>query len=79
MASEAFDLSGTAEGKATRWVRMAQPYGGGQHGMHFPLLKGTEVLWTCIDGDPDRPIIALEHFHSVIRGLAQQAQDLARR
>ncbi|MDJ0607345.1 MAG: type VI secretion system tip protein TssI/VgrG [Kiloniellales bacterium] len=53
-----FDVSGTAEGKATRWVRMAQPYGGGQHGMHFPLLKGTEVLWTCIGGDPDRPVIS---------------------
>ncbi len=52
-----FDISGSAEGKATRWVRMAQPYGGGQQGMHFPLLKGTEVLWTCVDGDPDRPVI----------------------
>jgi type VI secretion system VgrG family protein len=51
------DLSGTAGGKATRWVRMAQPYGGGQQGMHFPLHKGTEVIWTCIGGDPDRPII----------------------
>ncbi|MFQ5773107.1 MAG: type VI secretion system Vgr family protein [Kiloniellaceae bacterium] len=52
-----FDLSGQAEGKATRWVRMAQPYGGSQEGMHFPLRKGTEVIWTCVDGDPDRPII----------------------
>lgn len=52
-----FDLSGTAGGKATRWVRMAQPYGGGQQGMHFPLHKGTEVIWTCVGGDPDRPII----------------------
>lgn len=52
-----FDLSGQAEGKATRWVRMAQPYGGSQEGMHFPLRKGTEVLWSCVDGDPDRPII----------------------
>ncbi len=52
-----FDLSGQAEAKATRWVRMAQPYGGGQQGMHFPLHKGTEVIWTCLDGDPDRPII----------------------
>jgi hypothetical protein len=26
--------------------------------MHFPLRKGTEVLLTFIDGDPDRPIIA---------------------
>ena len=36
---------------------MAQPYAGSDHGMHFPLHKGTEVLLTFIDGDPDRPII----------------------
>ncbi|MFM2478729.1 type VI secretion system Vgr family protein [Celerinatantimonas sp. MCCC 1A17872] len=51
------DLSGRTGGKATAWFRMAQPYGGADHGMHFPLHKGTEVLLTCIDGDPDRPII----------------------
>lgn len=47
-----------APGKASRWVRMAQPYAGANAGMHFPLLKGAEVLVTHIDGDPDRPIIA---------------------
>jgi Rhs element Vgr protein len=52
-----FDQSGTGRGKASRFIRMAQPYGGRNHGMHFPLHKGTEVIWTCIDGDPDRPII----------------------
>ncbi|HHM04789.1 MAG TPA: type VI secretion system tip protein VgrG [Gammaproteobacteria bacterium] len=52
-----FDLSGAGEGEASRYIRMAQPYGGARQGMHFPLPKGTEVLWTCIDGDPDRPII----------------------
>jgi type VI secretion system VgrG family protein len=52
-----FDLSGSGEGKASRFIRMAQPYGGKSHGMHFPLHKGTEVIWACIDGDPDRPII----------------------
>ena len=51
------DVSGRSGGKATTWLRMAQPYGGSNHGMHFPLHKGTEVLLTCIDGDPDRPII----------------------
>jgi type VI secretion system secreted protein VgrG len=51
------DTSGRSGGKATTWLRMAQPYGGTDHGMHFPLHKGTEVLLTCIDGDPDRPII----------------------
>jgi len=53
-----FDLSGRKDGKASAWVRMAQPYAGSDHGMHFPLHKGTEVLLTFIDGDPDRPIIA---------------------
>lgn len=51
------DTSGRSGGKATTWLRMAQPYAGSDHGMHFPLHKGTEVLLTCIDGDPDRPII----------------------
>ena len=53
-----FDLSGRVEGKASSWIRMAQPYGGSGHGMHFPLHKGTEVLLTFVSGDPDRPIIA---------------------
>ena len=46
------------EGKASSFVRMVQPYAGSDHGMHFPLHKGTEVLLTFIDGDPDRPVIS---------------------
>ncbi len=53
-----FDLNTSMGGKASSWLRMAQPYAGENHGMHFPLHKGTEVLLTFIDGDPDRPIIA---------------------
>lgn len=53
-----FDLSGRKDGKASAWVRMAQPYAGTNHGMHFPLHKGTEVLLTFIGGNPDRPVIA---------------------
>lgn len=53
-----FDLSGRKDGAASTWIRMAQPYAGGNHGMHFPLLKGTEVLVTFVNGDPDRPVIA---------------------
>jgi len=53
-----FDQEGNEGGKASRWVRMVQPYAGADHGMHFPLHKGTEVLLTFVDGDPDRPIIA---------------------
>ncbi|MFH1488435.1 MAG: type VI secretion system tip protein VgrG, partial [Pseudomonadota bacterium] len=52
-----FDLSDRKDGKASAYLRMAQPYAGTDHGMHFPLHKGTEVLLTFIDGDPDRPII----------------------
>ncbi|MBF0470251.1 MAG: type VI secretion system tip protein VgrG [Gammaproteobacteria bacterium] len=53
-----FDRVLRGEGKASHWVRMAQPYVGEGHGMHFPLHKGTEVLLTFIEGDPDRPIIS---------------------
>jgi type VI secretion system secreted protein VgrG len=52
-----FDISGKSGGKATRLIRMAQPYAGGGMGMHFPLHKGTEVILAHINGDPDRPII----------------------
>ena len=51
------DRSGRGSGKASAWCRMTQPYAGADYGMHFPLHKGTEVLLTFIDGDPDRPII----------------------
>lgn len=53
-----FDQSGRSDGKASRFVRMSQPYAGANYGMHFPLHKGVEVLLTFVDGDPDRPIIA---------------------
>ena len=53
-----FDRSGNDGGRASRWIRMAQPYAGNEYGMHFPLHRGTEVLVTFIDGNPDRPIIA---------------------
>jgi type VI secretion system secreted protein VgrG len=38
-------------------MRLMQPYGGSNHGIHFPYSEGTEVLVTCENGDPDRPII----------------------
>lgn len=53
-----FDPSAGDPGKASRPVRMAQPHSGEGYGMHFPLRTGVEVIVTCIDGDPDRPIIA---------------------
>ncbi|WP_018911702.1 type VI secretion system baseplate subunit TssG [Thiomonas sp. FB-6] len=38
-------------------VRMATPYAGSHHGLHLPLLAGTEVLVAFRDGDPDQPLI----------------------
>ena len=49
---------GRKPGAASRRIRMAQPFSGMDAGFHFPLRKGTEVILTHIDGDPDRPIIA---------------------
>jgi type VI secretion system VgrG family protein len=46
------------EGLASARVRMMQPYAGKGRGMQFPMAKGTEVLLTFVDGDPDRPLIA---------------------
>ena len=52
-----FDLYGAGGGRASRWIRKAEPYAGGEYGMHFTLHVGTEVLLAHQDGDPDRPII----------------------
>jgi type VI secretion system secreted protein VgrG len=53
-----FDESKLKGGKATTFVRMAQPHGGDIEGFHFPLRKGTEVVFSFLDGDPDRPVIS---------------------
>jgi len=53
-----YDTTNPGEGQASGPVRMAQPHSGAGYGMHFPLRPGIEVILTCIDGDPDRPIIA---------------------
>ncbi|WP_437963353.1 type VI secretion system tip protein TssI/VgrG [Sorangium sp. So ce260] len=52
-----FDESDLTGGKASTWVRMLQPHGGGIEGFHFPLRAGTEVMCSFEGGDPDRPAI----------------------
>ena len=52
-----FDTAPPGELKASRPVRLAQPFAGIGHGMHFPLRTGTEVAVAFVNGDPDRPII----------------------
>jgi type VI secretion system secreted protein VgrG len=53
-----FDESSLKNGKATTFVRMMQPHGGDIEGFHFPLRKGTEVVFSFLGGDPDRPVIS---------------------
>ena len=52
-----FDREDRNGAQASWWIPMAQPNAGENSGMHFPLLKGAEVLLSFIGGDPDRPII----------------------
>jgi type VI secretion system secreted protein VgrG len=53
-----FDESDLKEGRASTYLRMQQPHGGGVEGFHFPLRKNTEVMLTFQGGDPDRPVIS---------------------
>lgn len=52
-----FDRTEKGAAKGSAPVRMASPYAGSDHGMHFPLHKGAEVLLSFTDGDPDQPVI----------------------
>ena len=54
-----FDESDLSGGKASTWVRMLQPHGGGIEGFHFPLRAGVEVMCAFEGGDPDRPAIVV--------------------
>lgn len=51
-----FDLSDKGNGEASRAVRLAQPYSGPGFGLHFPNHADTEIVWSCIDGNVDRPL-----------------------
>jgi type VI secretion system secreted protein VgrG len=51
-----FDLSDKSSGEATLPIRLTQGYSGPGYGIHFPNHKDTELLWSCVDGNPDRPI-----------------------
>ncbi len=52
-----FDLTDKKDGQASLPIRMNQPYGGPNYGMHFPVHTGNEILLSFEDGDPDRPIV----------------------
>ena len=51
-----FDLTNPKDGKGSLPIRLTQPYGGPNYGMHFPLHNGNEMVLSFEDGDVDRPI-----------------------
>ena len=53
-----FDREQWPAGKESLWLRLARPYAGDTHGLHLPLVHGTEVAVAFEQGDPDRPYIA---------------------
>ncbi len=56
---------------------MATPYAGSHHGMHLPLLAGTEVLVAFRDGDPDQPVITAAVPNSENPSLTRQSNPYA--
>ena len=67
-----FDRTEKGAAKGSAPVRMASPYAGSEHGMHFPLHKGTEVLLSFADGDPDQPVILGAVPNSVTPNVVDQ-------
>ncbi|WP_445672904.1 type VI secretion system Vgr family protein [Pseudomonas inefficax] len=53
-----FDRDSWNQGQESAWLRLARPYAGDTHGLHLPLICGTEVAVAFEQGDPDRPYIA---------------------
>ncbi|WP_141099735.1 type VI secretion system Vgr family protein, partial [Pseudomonas sp. K2I15] len=53
-----FDRDTWKPGQESMWLRLARPYAGDTHGLHLPLIPGTEVAIAFEQGDPDRPYIA---------------------
>ncbi|MFJ3076930.1 DUF2345 domain-containing protein, partial [Pseudomonas sp. NPDC087029] len=53
-----FDRDTWKTGEESAWLRLARPYAGDTHGLHLPLIQGTEVAVAFEQGDPDRPYIA---------------------
>ena len=52
-----WDRRAKADGTDTVWVRVSQPWAGGQWGAQVIPRVGMEVLVTYQDGDPDRPLV----------------------
>lgn len=51
-----FDREASETAEATHSIRMKQAYSGPGYGIHFPNHAETEMVWACVDGNPDRPL-----------------------
>ncbi|MCK4892771.1 MAG: type VI secretion system tip protein VgrG, partial [Calditrichia bacterium] len=51
-----FDLGDSGKGEASRPIRLLQSYSGSGYGIHFPNHEDTEIIWSCVDGNVDRPL-----------------------
>jgi type VI secretion system secreted protein VgrG len=54
-----FAATGKPDAHGSAWIRRATFYAGEEHGIYFPLHKGTEVLLSFINGNPDQPVILM--------------------
>src|SRR5262249_10693809 len=52
-----WDREGKKDHSSSCWIRVSQPWGGGNWGGMFIPHVGQEVIVSFIEGDPDRPII----------------------
>ncbi len=68
------DPAGSDRSQITAWVRVATASAGPNWGAHHLPRAGTEVLLTFIDGDIDRPLIALQQ-HTEQDALPWPAAD----
>ncbi|MCA8914880.1 MAG: type VI secretion system tip protein VgrG [Planctomycetes bacterium] len=69
------DIGDSKDGSASKYIRKAEPYAGPNQGMHFPLLKNSEVILTHVDGDPDRPVVAAAMFNANNGSVVSQANS----
>jgi type VI secretion system VgrG family protein len=70
-----YDMTENKVNKKSAWVRMGTPYAGEDHGMHFPLLKGTEVVLAFMGGDPDQPVIISAVTNSNNRNIVNESNN----
>jgi len=47
----------TTSGEATLPVRKGQMHTGPNHGVHFGEHEDNEMIWACMNGDPNRPVV----------------------